>query len=207
MAKCRNCGSPLPHNTNLCVYCGTRNDIDLRSVHRYTTHEPESDRICPRCEKKMLTIDLEINGTFLIEQCTQCYGIFFDPNELETLLDLSVSNVFSIDMDRIGELTMETPVQPNTVAYLKCPVCRKLMNRTNFGNRSGVIADQCGSHGIWLDSGELRRLFEWRKAGGELLHHRKEQEIESDNDSLRRSRDNLKKFLDRIRERSARGMY
>jgi Zn-finger nucleic acid-binding protein len=43
------------------------------------------------------------------------------------------------------------------------------MNRVNFGVRSGVVIDKC-VHGIWLDSGELRKLLEWRKAGGQLYH-------------------------------------
>ena len=44
------------------------------------------------------------------------------------------------------------------------------MNRKNFGHSSGVIIDQCNKHGIWLDSGEITHLLEWKKAGGELLH-------------------------------------
>jgi len=44
------------------------------------------------------------------------------------------------------------------------------MNRINFGHRSGVIVDQCRPHGLWLDSGELKHLLDWKKAGGQLLH-------------------------------------
>ena len=36
----------------------------------------------------------------------------------------------------------------------------KYMNRVNYGSRSGVITDQCGKHGTWLESGELRSLLE-----------------------------------------------
>jgi Zn-finger nucleic acid-binding protein len=44
------------------------------------------------------------------------------------------------------------------------------MNRVNYGHRSGVIIDQCAKHGIWVDSGEIMHLMEWKKAGGDLLH-------------------------------------
>jgi len=44
------------------------------------------------------------------------------------------------------------------------------MKRVNFGHRSGVIIDQCPKHGIWVDSGEITHLMEWKKAGGELLN-------------------------------------
>jgi Zn-finger nucleic acid-binding protein len=50
------------------------------------------------------------------------------------------------------------------------------MNRVNFGARSGVIVDQCPRHGMWLEGGELRRLLEWRKAGGQILNERRRAE-------------------------------
>ncbi len=53
--------------------------------------------------------------------------------------------------------------------YIKCPVCQKMMNRVKFGTRSGVVIDRCKADGVWLDSGELKHLFEWSKAGGQIL--------------------------------------
>ena len=50
------------------------------------------------------------------------------------------------------------------------------MNRVNFGTNSGVIVDRCKDHGVWLDGGELRQLFEWMKAGGKLLQQEREAE-------------------------------
>jgi len=41
-----------------------------------------------------------------------------------------------------------------------------------FAYRSGVVVDHCKDHGIWLDSGEITHLMEWKKAGGQLLHER-----------------------------------
>jgi Zn-finger nucleic acid-binding protein len=63
------------------------------------------------------------------------------------------------------------------VTYIKCPVCTKLMNRVNFGTKSGVIVDRCRDHGVWLDGGELRHLFEWMKAGGKLLVQEREEQL------------------------------
>ena len=50
------------------------------------------------------------------------------------------------------------------------------MNRINFGTNSGVIVDRCKDHGIWLDGGDLKHLFEWMKAGGKLLQQEREEE-------------------------------
>ncbi len=171
MANCSNCGAPMPPNSIICPYCKSRSDVDLKGIHKHTVEKPESDRICPRCNKPLQTIDLKVGEKFLIERCTNCLGLFFDPGELEALLDKSVSNVFYIDYNQLEEIRNVRRHQDYPVGYIKCPVCLKLMNRINFGSRSGVIVDKCRDHGIWVDGGELRQLMEWIKAGGQLLHH------------------------------------
>ncbi|MHB8057346.1 MAG: zf-TFIIB domain-containing protein [Desulfuromonadaceae bacterium] len=176
MANCTNCSAPLPQASIICAYCGSRNDIDLKGVHYYTTHEVETERTCPRCSISLRTIDLNLNGKFLIERCDECFGLFFDPNELETLLEATVSNVFTINKSRLDASKAVTKAGEQGAFYIKCPVCSKIMNRINFGTNSGVIVDRCKEHGVWLDGGELKHLFEWMKAGGKLLQQEREQE-------------------------------
>ncbi|MGA7992660.1 MAG: zf-TFIIB domain-containing protein, partial [Thermoanaerobaculia bacterium] len=50
--------------------------------------------------------------------------------------------------------------------YRPCPVCKKLMNRSNFGGGSGVIVDVCGPHGVFLDRGELTKIVDFLEKGG-----------------------------------------
>lgn len=176
MANCTNCSAPLPDGSIHCDYCGSRNDLDLKDVHYYTTHELESERICPRCNVKLKTIDLNVNGRFLIERCDECLGLFFDPNELETLLEATVANVFTIERNRLNSINSSVRTGDYGVTYIKCPVCRQIMNRVNFGTKSGVIVDRCKEHGVWLDGGELRHLFEWMKAGGKLLQQERQEQ-------------------------------
>ncbi len=180
MAKCSNCSAPLPPNTIRCDYCGSRNDTDLKGIHHYTTHEIESNRVCPRCTTSLRTIDLKIKGKFLIERCDNCFGLFFDPGELEALLEASVKNVFDIKRDRFKSINKTMRNTEYGVNYIKCPVCSNIMNRVNFGTKSGVIADRCKDHGVWLDGGELRHLFEWMKAGGKLLHQERLEELKNE---------------------------
>jgi Zn-finger nucleic acid-binding protein len=180
VANCCNCSAPLPRNGVSCEYCGSRIDIDLTGIHYNTTHEPEAARTCPRCSVPLQTIDLQLDGKFLIERCGHCFGLFFDPGELEALLDASVTNVFGINRSQLDALN-DAGSQPHYDAiYVKCPICSKIMNRVNFGFKSGVIIDRCRDHGVWLDAGELRRLFNWSKAGGKLLdqEHREQQNQE-----------------------------
>jgi Zn-finger nucleic acid-binding protein len=190
MSNCRNCGASLPANSLVCPYCKTRHDVDLKGIHHHTLETPTSDRTCPRCNIPLPTIDLEIGEKFLIERCPHCLGLFFDPGELEALLDRSISHVYAIDYSRLQELQKLKRHQDYPVKYIKCPVCRKLMNRVNYGAQSGVIIDRCRYHGVWLDGGELRQLLEWTKAGGQIHHERKQLEMEKI--KLQQEKDNLR---------------
>lgn len=176
MAHCSNCSAPLPPHSIVCNYCGSRNDTDLKGIHHYTTHETDSGRTCPRCNVSLTTINLKTGGKYLIERCDECLGLFFDPGELEALLDTTVSNVFEINRVRLDRINSAMSAREYAATYIKCPVCATMMNRTNFGAKSGVIVDRCKEHGVWLDGGELRHLFEWMKAGGKLLHQERVEE-------------------------------
>jgi Zn-finger nucleic acid-binding protein len=155
-------------NTNICHYCGVRNDVDLQSKQDFTVETQQSERICPVCHIPLQTIDLKVNGHLYIERCQTCFGLFFDPGEIEELLESSVSGVFTVNPALIDTINQERYPANSKVKYVKCPVCQVLMNRVNFGYRSGVVVDQCKAHGIWLDSGEIIHLMEWKKAGGQL---------------------------------------
>lgn len=188
MARCSNCKAPLADGSIVCDYCGNRNDLDLQGVHYYTTHPIDQPRFCPRCnEKKLATLDLKLNGTFLIERCDSCLGLFFDPGELEAVLEATVSNVSGIDRTGLDQLNAQRRPKEYPVSYLKCPVCSQLMNRVNFGAKSGVIADRCKAHGLWLDGGELRHLQEWMKLGGKMLDQ--ERQHQQQLEDIRRERE------------------
>lgn len=165
MAKCSSCGAPVPSNQVVCAYCGTRNSVDLQQACQEV---PGETRICPICKVSMKTLNVGGSEPFLIEKCETCHGLFFDPGELDALLDKEVGTITEVDYQRLTALTEHAVRQP--VEYRNCPVCDRMMNRVNFGNRSGVVVDRCRDHGVFLDAGELRQLIDWRKAGGQCLH-------------------------------------
>jgi Zn-finger nucleic acid-binding protein len=172
MARCTHCSAPLPANTNLCTYCGTRNDVDLHGKQAYSVERMVSERICPNCGTTLQTVRLNLDKPFAVERCDTCFGLFFDPGEVEILLESSVSNVFDINTLHLDNINKDRYLKNQQFRYVKCPACRVLMNRVNFGQRSGVVVDQCKIHGIWLDNGELTHLLEWKKAGGQLLQQK-----------------------------------
>ncbi|SHE19864.1 zf-TFIIB domain-containing protein [methanotrophic endosymbiont of Bathymodiolus puteoserpentis (Logatchev)] len=174
MARCKSCSAPLLANTNRCQYCAVRNDVDLHAKHDFSIYKQASDRICPHCEQTLQTIQLQLDDILFIERCADCFGLFFDLGELETLLNHAVNGVQSINLVHLDNINIDRYQKNRPVKYIKCPVCQEFMRRTNFAQKSGVIVDSCRAHGLWLDSGEVTHLMEWKKMGGQLLHDQKQ---------------------------------
>lgn len=175
MSVCRFCSAPMSLNHLYCEYCNNRIQVDLLGDTPYQNKGAVTDRCCPNCETTLTTIDLGLdtdNGSFYIERCDDCQGLFFDPGELELLLNNTVKNVEHVADDVIKQLQVENANVKNKVVYRKCPECGVMMCRKAFGYRSGVVVDRCIKHGIWLENSELRRLQEWKKAGGKLQQDR-----------------------------------
>ncbi len=193
MAACSSCSAPLNADTNKCPYCGTRNDVDLKNKHAYSIIRSETSLSCPHCETPLQSINLDAENIFLIERCAQCFGLFFDSGKIEALLEKSVDPVFEINRKQLDAINTERFPADKAVKYIKCPVCRSFMNRNAFGYRSGVIADSCKKHGIWLDSGEITHLMEWKRAGGQLLH---EQQKHTENRSKPARRHEKRGYLE-----------
>jgi Zn-finger nucleic acid-binding protein len=63
--------------------------------------------------------------------------------------------------------------QGKAALYRRCPACRKHMNRSNFGHKSGVVIDACKDHGLWFDAQELGTILDWIKRGGEVRARRR----------------------------------
>lgn len=173
MANCSSCSAPLPANTQYCRYCGVRNDVDLQGKHDFQLVAIDSERMCPKCQQPLQTVVLN-EGALHIERCQTCFGLFFDPGEIEALLDSAVSPVFSVNLELLANVNADRYAKDKTVKYLACPVCQVLMNRVLYGYRSGVVIDQCKSHGVWLGGGEISHLLEWKKAGGLILDQKAE---------------------------------
>jgi hypothetical protein len=57
--------------------------------------------------------------------------------------------------------------------YRRCPCCGGVMNRKNFGERSGVIIDVCRNDGSFVSALELPRMLAFARAGGLAEMHRR----------------------------------
>ncbi len=185
--NCTNCGAPIGADDRECGFCKTKVDVDIKGVHRYTKLKPEALRTCAKCKTAMDPINLHLKGDFIIEQCSKCMSLFFDPGELNFLLDNTVQSPEIVNHLQLNKLLETNNTFDHDVTYRPCPVCQKIMNRQNFGHRSGVVIDYCKEDGVFLDSGELNRLFLWKKAGGEE-HHEKMKKWSKEGDEKRETR-------------------
>jgi len=166
VARCSSCSAPLPAQSIICAYCGTRNDIDIELPALKKALAPlVSERMCPDCNTALHSIDVGKNARFMVEKCPTCYGLFFDNFELERLLEASVKHHYWIDYQKVHAL-LQSPRHKDKVSYRRCPICFELMRRQNYMEHSGVIMDVCHKDGIWLDAGEFKQIQEWMQLGG-----------------------------------------
>lgn len=160
---------------NFCPFCGVRQEIDLRQVN-FRDLGTDFSMPCPCCENTALgVIEFDLEPKVTIERCQTCYGMFFNPGELEYLMEAQIHPTVWLDIEGLNQISADFGYH-HEVIYRKCPMCDERMSHINFGGRSGVILDQCGTHGVWLDGGELRRLTEWWRAGGKLIYQQHQQE-------------------------------
>jgi Zn-finger nucleic acid-binding protein len=92
--------------------------------------------------------------------CTQCGGQFVEHPLLKHLLR---------QRERTGAFMSARPPRAkldDVVTYLPCPECAQLMNRKNFGGKSGIVVDVCTLHGVWFDATELAAVLAYVESGG-----------------------------------------
>lgn len=177
--KCPMCGASASSDSSKCSHCGSR----LATVAcpscfgmmfrgaKFCSHcgaparrmevDPTAPRLCPRCDIDTKAV---VVGANRLRECAKCEGLWVDAESLEQIYKDREQQV------AILGTAVDLPLSPNSkievVRYLRCPVCRVLMNRVHFAKCSHVIVDVCKPHGTWFDKDELRRIVEFIRAGG-----------------------------------------
>lgn len=153
---------------SFCPFCGVRQEVNLRHVH-FRDLGTDASLPCPHCSTALDVIEFDIEPKMRIERCTTCFGMFFNPGELGAMLDAQTNPLVWLDPVQLNQIA-EDFGHRHEIVYLKCPMCAERMSHLHFGGKSGVILDRCGTHGVWLEGSELRRLTEWWRAGGKLIY-------------------------------------
>lgn len=126
---------------------------------------------CPRCAAEMQTLML---GTTMATECAECGGLWLNPAALQALCSAREAHAAVVNALAARVPARQEPL--DTVRYIPCPRCGKLMNRQNFARSSGVITDVCKADGVWLDRGELQRVIGFVDSGGLAVQRARELE-------------------------------
>jgi Zn-finger nucleic acid-binding protein len=121
----------------------------------------EQKECCPRCRVYMESI---VIGNTNLRECPTCEGIWADTNSLQRICADREQQAAVLGVART--LPNDSINNVETVRYVPCPVCARLMNRVAFAHCSRVVVDVCKQHGTWFDKDELRRIVEFIRAGG-----------------------------------------
>jgi Zn-finger nucleic acid-binding protein len=209
--NCPNCGGALMSDRTECEFCRSR----LKTVAcpsclglmflgaKFCKHcgkkatsvsvADSSSGDCPRCKVALQRLEI---GTISIDECTRCGGFWSDKETFENLCSNheQQSAILSFASGVSREIAGPVPV-----AYVPCPVCKELMNRSNFARLSGIIIDSCRQHGVWFDKEELPKIIEFINSGG--LKRARDKELMEIKDERSRLRDEQQR-LARMERRS-----
>jgi Zn-finger nucleic acid-binding protein len=109
-------------------------------------------------------------------ECSSCGGLWIEREIFEALADHARSGKLPEGFAGGAPAAADPDTWEPRFRYRSCVTCGTLMNRRNYGRRSGVIVDVCARHGLWFDLHELERLLRWIHEGGEAQAERLEQE-------------------------------
>jgi len=187
---CPVCMARVSGGARFCDHCGSPILVDQAAAASTTLR-------CPACGPRQLLRSRQFAGEpVAVSECVICAGLWSDRRVFEVLLVRARHGQLGGAAVAIAGSRPEPPPGPAGTApagagggggarisagavagagagagsgrlYRPCPVCGALMNRQNYGRKSGVILDICGTHGIWSDLDELPRVLVWIQGGGE----------------------------------------
>jgi Zn-finger nucleic acid-binding protein len=155
---CPECYARNPERAKYCIACGVE-------FLPQPVREREGDLQCPVCPETALA-PRSLGGLW-IEECPSCQGLWAPGDVMDRLVERVRDQ-----LEKNGppasfraHATRHAAWQ-GEVQYRRCPECGGAMQRKNFGRRSGVIVDWCGSHGTWLDPHEMEDIAAFVLEGG-----------------------------------------
>jgi Zn-finger nucleic acid-binding protein len=156
-----------------CSHCGAK------TVGAELT-EAENAGACPRCQIRLEALTVK---DVSLRECSRCGGLWSTAETFEGICRESEQQAAILNFTA---RTIAVNSSPQKISYVPCPVCRQLMNRSNFARSSGVIIDLCKLHGVWFDAEELPKIVEFIRGGGiETARQREKLELEEERNRLR----------------------
>ena len=206
VVRCSSCGAPREEGAAACRFCHADFTLRERDLHtvcpeclarvsdraKFCHHcgvaltpelafGKESELVCPHCgdDRTLFSRRLGREQVTVLE-CDHCAGLWLGRDTFARLTERAGRDALqaaeSGSAPRAGRPAPGTAAASDRWQYRSCPVCGKMMQRKNYGRKSGVIVDQCREDGLWFDADELPRILAWIRGGGLAAARRQQQE-------------------------------
>jgi Zn-finger nucleic acid-binding protein len=173
---CPGCMARVSGRARFCHHCGT-------PVLGAQAAAGESGYRCPACPGGHPLVSRRLGrANVAIFDCSICGGLWVEKEIFEVLADRARSGQLPEGFGGGAPAAAPADIHPSEpqplqpLHYRPCVICGALMNRRNYGRKSGVIVDLCARHGIWFDLHELDLLLRWIREGGEARTEKLQQE-------------------------------
>jgi Zn-finger nucleic acid-binding protein len=182
---CPSCMARVSGGARFCSHCGCPILVDQAAAGGTPLR-------CPACGPAVHLASRRLGGEpVAVSECELCGGLWVDSATFDVLAARARHGQLGSAALALGRRPAEgaagsgagtagTAGTGNAMGaagsgggrlYRPCAWCGALMNRQNYGRKSGVILDVCGAHGIWFDLDELPRVLAWIQHGGEQRAH------------------------------------
>ena len=156
---CPECFARNAEDAKFCVTCG----VEFRP--EALPHEQDAPLACPACGGDGALAVRGVGGVW-VRECGKCNGLWVPGDRFDSLVQRAIEAARQRTVIGIATPAAARQSVDRNFRYRDCPVCRGRMYRKNYGKRSGVIVDWCGSHGTWLDADELEQIAAFIASGG-----------------------------------------
>jgi Zn-finger nucleic acid-binding protein len=188
IARCGSCGALVQPDARSCTYCDSAivRDLDKLSLicpecfarnadqSRFCvacgvgfSPQPLPSEVrelpCPACDTRMPPSQV---AGIAVNECPGCHGLWVSGDHFDALVKRAAQR--SAERSPTAEAPRHARGNPleRAVRYRRCPECDQFMLRSNYKRSSGVILDECRTHGTWLDADELEQVAGFILAGG-----------------------------------------
>jgi Zn-finger nucleic acid-binding protein len=145
---------------------------------RALTESAATNKPCPACRCPLVSGRA---GDVVLACCETCGSVWLDREVFARVCRERETQAAMLVGPWMQPRQAGTSDQPADHRYRPCPVCAKLMNRSNFAKYSGLILDTCRDHGTFFDPRELPALVHFIQGGGmDRMRERERDELKED---------------------------
>jgi Zn-finger nucleic acid-binding protein len=121
---------------------------------------------CPSCNARLEECEC---GAVMVDICSRCHGVWFDPDELGPFVEFLLKEEPSIPNAKIELWKKAKRPETSAKPARSCPVCGVPMKKFNYACDSNIILDKCPEcGGIWTDADDLHAVAVYNKGNPKL---------------------------------------